>query len=125
MSRSLTPVATLARSTLYSRIAPRTLHGFPNSFATPLRDITRPAAAVGTAYHKTDLFRRYFHHTPQAMSDPSKSKSESEWRAILSPEQVRTAAHLHFNVRTDDITRPDAVQDPPAEGHGARGYGQV
>ncbi len=25
------------------------------------------------------------------MSDPSKSKSESEWRAILNPEQVREA----------------------------------
>ena len=37
-----------------------------------------------------NLFRRNVHNPPTAMGDPTKSKSEGEWRAVLSPEQVRS-----------------------------------
>lgn len=86
MSLSFTPVATLARHALYSRTASRAANGLTNSLATHYRHINRPAFG-GTAYNST--FSRHFHSTHPTMSDPSKSKSESEWRAILNPEQVR------------------------------------
>ncbi|KAN0088601.1 putative peptide methionine sulfoxide reductase msrB [Tylopilus felleus] len=38
--------------------------------------------------YRTTVHLRPFHHTITSMADP-KTKSESEWRAILSPEQFR------------------------------------
>ncbi|EED80922.1 methionine-R-sulfoxide reductase-like protein [Postia placenta Mad-698-R] len=32
---------------------------------------------------------RYFHYSRPAMSGPSKTKNDTEWKAILSPEQFR------------------------------------
>jgi len=58
------------------------------------------------------------------MSDASKAKSEEEWRAILSPEQVRPviASHGPITVFTQS-TR--VVQGAPDEGHRASWDGRV
>ena len=44
--------------------------------------------------------------TPLNMSDPSKSKSDSEWRAVLSPEQVRFNSVFSILYTSRELTLP-------------------
>ncbi|KAJ3002318.1 hypothetical protein NUW54_g5912 [Trametes sanguinea] len=75
--------------------------------AIPIRQVSHPHTALRTAARlkgnplrfsriqeplrtvRSTPAKRHFHSTSAAMTDPSKTKSESEWRAILSPEQFR------------------------------------
>lgn len=56
---------------------------------------------------------RYFHYSRPAMSGPSKTKNDTEWRAILSPEQVGPPRLDQYDLR---LTRA-VVPHSPTEGH--------
>lgn len=58
----------------------------------------------------------------RSMSE-SNNKSEAEWRAILSPEQVGVALDRSVHQRLD--LRTPAVPHPPREGHRACRHGKV
>lgn len=89
MSHSLSLVATLARLALRSHTALRTATRLKSAAVGLQSSKLRPAHS-GISSGNT-LSRRHFHITHPSMADSSKSKSESEWRAILNPEQVREA----------------------------------
>jgi hypothetical protein len=65
--------------------------------------------------------------TIRKMSNPSKAKSEEEWRAILSPEQVRPSLSPQLVTFELPVSRKStrAVQGAPDEGHGATRDGRV
>lgn len=62
-------------------ILPRRTHSSPT-----------PPSQFTTQIHSTRLFRRFIHSTPAR--NMSNTKSDSEWRAILSPEQVHPLPHI-------------------------------
>ena len=58
----------------------------------------------------------------RTMSDDSKAKSDDEWRAILSPEQVCSS---HQNIRSALLQRICTVQSTPFEGYRTSWDGRV
>jgi hypothetical protein len=66
--------------------------------------------------------------TIRKMSDAIKGKSEEEWRAVLSPEQVRSLQCAPITSRMDSLAYMRAcmiVQGAAVEGYRARLYGGV
>ena len=57
-------------------------------FAFLLRQLRTHSYSRG--YRPTTRLRPFYHSTTRMVE--SKTKSDSEWRAILTPEQVRTSA---------------------------------
>ena len=90
LSPSATALAIPIQSTLFLRTA---IKRAPRVITHP----ARPAAGAPTpklALHSTHasyltLRTRLLHTSAVAMSDSSATKTESEWRAVLTPQQVR------------------------------------
>lgn len=81
------------------------------------RSITRPILSI-TPTTSIKLL------TIRKMSDSNKGKSEEEWRAVLSPEQVCSPHRIREWTRAY-MRACVLVQGAPFEGHRARLYGGV
>ena len=102
------------------------------AFLTPATRAIKPAAAASVHLPSYTLrlkhlrIPRYHTYTSRrAMSD--ETKSESEWRAVLSPEQVCTL-QSSLGAMCTDLSLPlavDLVPHPPPERHRACRHWQV
>ena len=88
LAPALSPIP--IKATLLSRTAFRAVSNVKNGVrghtATHTSIASDHFTVARTSYN---LRHRPFHTSPATMADSSKTKSESEWRAVLTPQQVR------------------------------------